>query len=51
MRAVHLEVAHNLTADSLLQALRRFISRRGKPQQIYSDNGTNFVGAEKILRD
>ena len=51
MRAVHLEVAHNLTTDSLLQALRRFISRRGKPRQIYSDKGTNFVGAEKTLRD
>ena len=51
MRAVHLEVAHNLTADSFLQALRRFISHRGKPQQIYSDNGTNFVGAQKILQD
>ena len=51
MHAVHLEVAHNLTTDSFLQALRRFISCRGKPQQIYSDNSTNFVGAEKILRD
>ena len=51
MRAVHLEVAHNLTTDSLLQVLRRFISRRGKPRQIYRDKGTNFVGAEKTLRD
>ena len=51
MRAVQLKLVHNLTTDSFLQALRRFISRKGKPQQIYSDNGTNFVGAEKILRD
>ena len=51
MRADHLEVAHSPTTDSFLQALRRFISCRGKPQQIYSDNGTNFVGAQKILRD
>ena len=32
-------------------ALRRLTSRKGKLQQIYSDNGTNFVRAEKILRD
>ena len=51
MPAVHKEVAHSLATDSFLQALRRFIFRRGKPQQIYSDNGTNFVGAEKVLRD
>ena len=51
MRAAHLEVAHSQTTDSFLQALRRFTSRRGKPQQIYNDNGTNLVGAEKILGD
>ena len=49
MCTVHLEVAHNLTTDSFLQALRRFISRRGRPQQIYSDNGKNLVGPEKIF--
>ena len=44
-RAVHIEVAHTLEADSFIMALRRMMSRRGKPQMIYSDNGTNFVGA------
>jgi len=48
-RAMHLEVAHSLTADSFIAALSRFTSRRGKPYCIFSDNGTNFVGAEKEL--
>ena len=44
-RAVHLEMAYTLTADSFMQALSRVISRRGLPSDMYSDNGTNFVGA------
>jgi transposase InsO family protein len=50
-RAVHLEVAHALSSDSFLMALHRFMARRGKPQKILSDNGTNFVAAEKELAD
>jgi hypothetical protein len=44
-KAIHLELVGDLTSDNYLQALRRFISRRGKPINIYSDNGTSFVGA------
>ena len=51
MRAVHIEIANSLTADSFINALRRFIARRGKPDHIYSDNGSNFVGANRILRE
>jgi len=49
-RAVHLEVAHALTVDSFINAYRRVSSRRGKVHTLYSDNGTNFVGAEKERR-
>ena len=50
-RAVHIEVAHSLDADSFLMALHRFIARRGKPQKIFSDNGTNFVAADRELAE
>ena len=51
MRAVHIEVAHTLEADSFTCAYQRFVSRRGMPKEIYSDNGTNFTGPERELRE
>ena len=51
VRAVHIEIAHSLELDSFLCALQRFISRRGKPAVIYSDNGTNFRGGDRELRE
>lgn len=50
-RAIHLELVGNLTADSCIAALRRFIGRRGKVARFFSDNGTNFVKANKILQE
>lgn len=50
-KAIHLELVGDLTSNNYLQALRRFISRRGKPLNIYSDNGSTFVGACKELSD
>ena len=49
-RAVHLEVAHSLTADSFIAAFQRFTSRRGVPEKVFSDNGTNLVKGDKELR-
>ena len=48
-KAAHIEVTHSLEADSLIQALRHFIARCGIIRTLWSDNGTNFVGAEKEL--
>ena len=49
-RAIHLEVAHSLDTESFLNALERFVSRRGRPSIIRSDNGTNFVGGQRELK-
>ncbi|KAL3046456.1 hypothetical protein OYC64_004454 [Pagothenia borchgrevinki] len=49
-RAIHLEVSSSLDTDSCINALRRFICRRGQVTSIRTDNGTNFVGAQKELR-
>lgn len=51
VKAVHLEVVSDLTTDGFLAALRRFIARRGIPENIYSDNGTNFTGAHNQLKE
>lgn len=45
VRAVHIELVTDLSSEGFIAALNRFVARRGKPATIYSDNGTNFVGA------
>jgi hypothetical protein len=50
-KAVHIEVVTRLTTEAFISALRRFIARRGRPNTIFSDNGTNFQGAVNELRD
>ena len=40
-----------MDASSCVMGVERFISRRGTPAIVWSDNGTNFVGAEKELRE
>ncbi|XP_066590626.1 uncharacterized protein [Prorops nasuta] len=49
-RAVHLELVSRLDTEAFLAALTRFISRRGKPAVMYSDNGLNFQGADAELK-
>ena len=50
LRAVHIEIASTLETDSFIQALRRFVARRGVVREIRSDNGTNLVGADNELK-
>lgn len=49
-RASHLELAGDLSTNATMQAVRRFIARRGKPRIFWSDRGTNLVSASAELR-
>lgn len=49
-KALHLELVSDLTTECFIAALKRFISRRGIPLEINSDNGTTFVGAAKQIK-
>ena len=51
VKAVHLELVSDLTTDAFIACLRRFISRRGIPSLIWSDHGSNFVGAAREIKD
>ena len=48
-RAIHLEVSASLETDSFINALRRFINRRGPVRTIRCDQGSNLVGAKNEL--
>ena len=49
-RAIHLEVSATLETDSFINALRRFINRRGPVRTIRCDQGSNLVGAKNELQ-
>ncbi|XP_065356163.1 uncharacterized protein LOC135950555 [Calliphora vicina] len=49
-KAIHLEAVSSLSTLAFLAAFSRFVSRRGYPKDVYSDNGTNFVGASRELK-
>ena len=49
-RAVHLELAQSLETDAFIMVLRRFLNTRGNVKQLRSDNGSNFIGAERELQ-
>ena len=49
-RAVHLELAKDMTASTFLCLFRRFCARFSVPKLIISDNGSNFVASETYLR-
>ena len=47
--AIHLEVVNSMDTDSFIMCLRRFIGHHGNVRMLRSDNGSNFIGAEKEL--
>ena len=50
-RAIHTELATDLSTDTFLLALDRFINVYKKPKFVRSDNGSNFIGAAKELKE
>ena len=50
-RAVHIDIANDLSSNSFIHVYRQFGCRRGFPEEIFCDNGTNFKGAESELRE
>lgn len=49
-KAIHLELVSDLTSEAFIAAFSRFVGRRGRCANIYSDNGSNFVGADRLLK-
>jgi len=50
-RCVSLELVQSLSTEDFLDAFSRFSDRRGRPCTVYSDNGTNFVGAVNLYKE
>ncbi len=50
IRAIHLEKLNTLETESFINGMRRFISKRGLPKKVFSDNRTNFVGANSEVK-
>ncbi|XP_057653929.1 uncharacterized protein LOC130892501 [Diorhabda carinulata] len=50
-KAIHIELVTELSTNSFLNAFKRLIARRGFPSEIYSDNGSNFVGASNLINE
>ncbi|XGW15869.1 hypothetical protein V3C99_001376 [Haemonchus contortus] len=48
-RLLHIELISDNTTISFINALRRFMSRRGVPNSVTCDNAPTFLLAEKIL--
>jgi hypothetical protein len=49
-KAIHLELVSDLTSEAFIAALQCFIARRGLIGHLYSDSGSNFVGANRELK-
>ncbi|XP_055634284.1 uncharacterized protein LOC129774549 [Toxorhynchites rutilus septentrionalis] len=50
VKAVHLEVVADLSSAACINAVKRFIAKRGRVLELHCDNATAFVGADRELR-
>lgn len=50
-KAIHIEIVTDFTTQSFLACFKRFISRRGLPAKVYSDNGSTFQGADREIKN
>ncbi|XP_058476292.1 uncharacterized protein LOC131448154 [Solea solea] len=50
-RALHADIVEDLSTDGFLKAYQRFTALRGHPRKLWSDQGTNFVGAKPALKE
>lgn len=49
VKAVHFEIVTDLTTAACINAIKRFVARRGRLTELHCDNGTAFVGADREL--
>ena len=49
VRAIHLELVESLTSADFILAFRRFSALKRVPSVVYSDNGSNFIGGQRML--
>lgn len=50
-RAVHTDVVSDQSTEGFLLSYKRFTALRGHPKKVWSDLGSNFVGAQSALKD
>ncbi|XP_028175488.1 uncharacterized protein LOC114363843 isoform X2 [Ostrinia furnacalis] len=50
-KAIHIELASDMSTNTFLACLKRFIARRNKPTKIYCDNAANYKGANNVMKD
>ncbi len=48
-RCIYLDLVISCSTEAFLESLERFISVHGRPNTIFSDNGTNFVGSDNLF--
>ncbi|GFT64816.1 integrase catalytic domain-containing protein [Nephila pilipes] len=47
---IQLELTTSLTTENFQKSFRIYMARSGTPSIVYSDNGTNLVGANNLIK-